>query len=176
MAMFSVIADTLQDADYTWVGLDCFARAEDTLAEAEKTGNVRRNWIGYTLVDFETLLGFGAGAISELPGLAVQNYTDIEQWSDALWMDRLPVSIGCRLSPSEVEQRRLLDNLMCNMELDDGSAQVLENDSGPLAHLRDRGFIAESGAGRLSVTEQGRFALHQRWGDASPVYRWATGF
>jgi oxygen-independent coproporphyrinogen-3 oxidase len=176
MAMFNAIADTLQEASYTWIGLDYFVSDSDPLSAARQNGEIRRNWIGYTSVDTEIVLGFGTGAVSELPGIAVENYSDIGQWSDALWVDRLPIRVGSRLSPSEVEQRRALSDLMCNMELKGCSSQVLDDEAGPLARLRERGFIAESGADRLAVTEQGRFALHQYWGDASPVYRWASGF
>jgi oxygen-independent coproporphyrinogen-3 oxidase len=122
------------------------------------------------------VLGFGTGAVTELPGVYLQNHANIDDWNDALWVDRLPISSGCRLSPAQVDHRRVLSRLLCNMALENGASQVFPGEPGPLAEFKDRGFVAEDDRGRLAVTEQGRFALHQHWGDASPVYRWASGF
>ncbi|MEM9314327.1 MAG: hypothetical protein AAGA95_06835, partial [Pseudomonadota bacterium] len=41
----------------------------------------------------------------------------------------------------------------------------------PLRALQEDGFV-EVGADGIAITETGRYALHQLWGDASPSYRW----
>jgi oxygen-independent coproporphyrinogen-3 oxidase len=38
-------------------------------------------------------------------------------------------------------------------------------------NLIDNGYV-ETNGDSIMVTEAGRFALHQLWGDASPSYRW----
>ncbi len=48
---------------YRHIGLDHFARAGDPLSIALRTGNLRRNFQGYTTDRADTLLGFGASAL-----------------------------------------------------------------------------------------------------------------
>ena len=175
MAMFNEVANVLQGAGYAWVGLDCFTHSDDPLALAQAQRELHRNWIGYTLQDHSTILGFGTSSISELPSMVVQNETQLSDWYDALWADRLPVSNGFHMSPADAEQRRALNDLMCNMELSQYSARLFEDDSGTIAQLEREGLI-ERRNDKISVSEHGRFALHQRWGDSSPTFRWASGF
>lgn len=175
MAMFNEVVNVLQGAGYAWIGLDCFAHEGDPLAIAQANHQLHRNQIGYTLHQYGTIVGFGTSAISELPGMAVQNETDLADWYTALWSDRLPVSNGVHLSNSDIDQRRALNDLMCNMELSQYSAHLFDDESGALARLQREGLI-ERHEDRIAVSEHGRFALHQRWGDSSPTFRWASGF
>ncbi|MEM1113981.1 MAG: radical SAM protein [Pseudomonadota bacterium] len=176
VAMFNAIADTMQEAGYSWIGLDCFSKQTDPLWSARRERLVRRNWIGYTAMEPDIVLGFGAGAISEMPGIVAQNHADISRWSDALWQDRLPIEDGCRISPEVAQQRALLSDLMCNMEVTGDVPADRDDAPEPLASLIERGYVEQPRAGHLVVTERGRFAMHQAWGNTSPVARWAAGF
>ena len=64
---------------------------------------------------------------------------------------------------------------MCNTKLRDYSAQIFEQGDGLLPQLYRDGMVIKDNEG-ISVTEEGRFALHQRWSDSSPVYRRAAAF
>ena len=59
-------AERLESAGYARIGLDHFARPEDELAKAERSGRLRRNFQGYTADRASSLLGFGASSISAL--------------------------------------------------------------------------------------------------------------
>ncbi len=172
MAMFNLMAEVLQDEGYTWVGIDCFARQRDALTDAQRDGSLHRNIIGYTAADCEIVLGFGTGAVSELPDMVVQNHMPIDDWGHALMADRLPVLHALALSKLDVGQRKAVNDLMCNTELKDYSTQIFEQGDGLLAQLYRDGLVTKD-RNRVSVTDEGRFALHQRLSDASPVYRWA---
>jgi oxygen-independent coproporphyrinogen-3 oxidase len=173
LAMFNLMVDVLQDENYEWVGIDCFARQRDELSQAQRDGTLHRNVIGYTPDDYEIVLGFGTAAVSELPDMVIQNHMPIEDWRRALLGDRLPVLHGHALSKTEVSQRRALNDLMCNTKLKDYSAQIFEEGDGLLPQLYREGLVQQDDDG-ISVTEQGRYALHQRWSDSSPMFRRAS--
>ena len=58
---------------YRPVGFDHFALPHDPLAEAARTGTLRRNFQGFTDDPADVLIGLGATAISGFPGLIAQN-------------------------------------------------------------------------------------------------------
>lgn len=63
----------LTEGGYRAIGFDHFALPDDPLALAAAEGRLRRNFQGFTDDDCETLIGFGATAISMTPGHIVQN-------------------------------------------------------------------------------------------------------
>jgi oxygen-independent coproporphyrinogen-3 oxidase len=172
VAMFNVASETLMDNGYEWIGLDCFARDEDPLAKAKASGQLFRNWVGYTTSSCGNLLGFGADAVSQLDEANIQNQVHLGAWREALDRGELPVCTGERLSAAEQRDQRALNTLLCNLELHDYDA-LLDGDSRMLDELARQGFVTISDD-KVEVTEYGRFALHQRWGDASPHYRGAN--
>ena len=86
----------LTEAGYVAIGFDHFALPADSLAIAATEGRVHRNFQGFTDDPNEFLLGFGASAISSLPGLLVQNEKmsgDTGPWSR---QTRARLSAACR--------------------------------------------------------------------------------
>lgn len=171
VAMFNAASETLTTSGYDWVGLDCFARETDPLAKAREAGQLYRNWVGYTTRDCGNLYGFGADAVSQLDEVNVQNKVQLDAWHRAIAGGELPVCTGERLSEAEQRDQRALNTLLCNLELRDYDG-LLDGNSRMLEELARQGFV-EISDDRVAVTEYGRFALHQRWGDASPHYRGA---
>ncbi|MHA7816062.1 MAG: radical SAM protein [Pseudohaliea sp.] len=172
VAMFNTANETLMGSGYEWVGLDCFAREHDPLTRAKHAGHLHRNWVGYTDRDTGDLFGFGADAISQLREANVQNKVQLGEWHEALRRGELPLCTGERISESEQRQQAALNALLCNLELSD--YEDLLEDSSLLKELASKGFV-EISDDKVSVTDYGRFALHQRWSDASPHYRTALG-
>lgn len=172
LALFNAIAEGFEEAGYTWVGLDSFVRSGDTLAVAQQEGQLRRNWIGYTLQETHDLFGFGTSAISELDGLCVQNHLEIAQWQHALAAGEFPVRGGVRLDARQQRRREAMTQLMCNMSLRDYAA-LLEIPEGPgsLTEYEQNGLVRITDDG-VAVTPEGRFVLHHLWSDSSPRHRW----
>ena len=172
VAIFSRIVDGLCEAGYEWIGLDCFARDDDPITRAHMAGTLHRNWIGYTASPGRSLVGLGSSATSDLSTICVRNQTSIDHWRSALERDELPVDKGTHLSEEQRERRRALSDLMCNLQHSSLEPFDAAQDA-TLKKLQDEGFV-EIDAGGVSVTETGRYALHQLWGDASPSYRWGS--
>lgn len=103
---------------YQPVGLDHFAKLEDSLAVAARAGTLARNFQGYTADPASVLLGFGASAIGSLPQGYVQNLTEVPKWRAALEQDRLPVARGRALSVEDRLRRTVIERLMCDLKAD----------------------------------------------------------
>jgi oxygen-independent coproporphyrinogen-3 oxidase len=173
LAMLNTIAEQLQGNGYVWIGLDCFARAQDSFTLAQSEQRLHRNWIGYTLHENTDMLGFGSHAVSELGDLCVQNHLLVPDWAHSVHHGQLPIGGGVHLSPGDCDRRRALNDLMCNLTLHDYAAlRMREGEAlSALEELEQNGLVDVTPE-RVSVTPQGRLMLHQVWGDASPLYRW----
>jgi oxygen-independent coproporphyrinogen-3 oxidase len=89
--------DRLSAAGYRHIGMDLFALPEDDLARAQATGDLHRNFMGYTTHADCDLIGLGAGAISHIGSSLSQNHPEISGWEAALAQNQLPVARGLEL-------------------------------------------------------------------------------
>ena len=102
---------------YEAIGMDHFARRDDTLARAARQGALHRNFQGYTTGKELEVLGLGTTAISQFRGLFCQNQRRLRDYVNALARGELPVERGVRLDdPELIERRQLIDGLMCRFE------------------------------------------------------------
>jgi len=113
-----VIEDEIVSHGYLPVGLDHFARPDDSLARAAAMGLVRRNFQGYTTDKSSAILGIGASSIGSLPQGYVQNHAAIPAWRDAVRAGRLPTARGIALSPADELRRAVIERIMCSLEVD----------------------------------------------------------
>ncbi len=162
LALFNGIVQGLSSADYTWVGLDCFAKAGDKLCDAQSAHRLRKNWIGYTHQPVSDMHGFGTNAISDLQGFCVQNHLEISPWQSSVSKGVFPIRGGVRLSGRDRRRREAMVELMCNMELQDYAA-LFDPAEGPSSswsgYARD-GLLSITPE-CMSITPQGRYILHE---------------
>ncbi len=173
LALLNVIVDGLGADDYAWVGLDCFMRQDDPLHQAYANGKLKRNWLGYTLRDDDSVLGFGTHAVSEVGELCVRNHAEVSHWGDSLQAGQLPIHGGFRFSADDKRYRNAISELMCNLESDD-CAPLLERDEGvnQFSDYQQRGLLDVDGS-RMRITPQGRFMLPQMLHQSVPdQFRW----
>lgn len=104
--------------DYMAIGLDHFAKTDDSLAQAKIAGLLHRNFQGYTTDRAESLIGLGASAIGSLPQGYVQNATAVPAYRALLADGKLPVTRGIRLSRDDRMHRDAIQSLMCDMVVD----------------------------------------------------------
>ncbi|MCT8970653.1 oxygen-independent coproporphyrinogen III oxidase [Microbaculum marinisediminis] len=103
---------------YVPVGIDHFARPDDPLAIAARTGTLRRNFQGYTTDPADALIGFGASSIGKLPQGYVQNAPDVGGWRRAIEAGRLPIARGKVLSAQDRARAEIIERLMCDFAVD----------------------------------------------------------
>jgi oxygen-independent coproporphyrinogen-3 oxidase len=159
-----VAAKTLAAQDYVPVGLDHFALPEDSLAQAQRGGRLRRNFQGYTTDEADVLIGLGASAISRLPQGYVQNAVDIGGYSRTIAQGALAAAKGAALSADDRLRGHIIERLMCDLaidldalgsEADAGSHDEFVNEIVSLSNLAAVGMVRIDGR-RILVTEKGR--------------------
>ncbi len=118
LAMFATAHEKLTAAGFVDIGLDHFARPDDSLALAQLAGTLHRNFQGYSTESGASLYGFGISSISSTPDTYRQNHKTLEAWRAALDRGELPVERGLRLSADDRRRRTIIMRLMCDRRID----------------------------------------------------------
>ncbi|MDX1975898.1 MAG: oxygen-independent coproporphyrinogen III oxidase [Rickettsiales bacterium] len=117
-AMFDAATACFKAAGYVPIGLDHFAKCDDSMAVALKEHRLRRNFQGYTTDKSEVILGLGASAISSFAQGYVQNATSVDTYEKALSSGTLATARGFSLSAEDLLRRSIINSLMCYFEAD----------------------------------------------------------
>lgn len=117
-AQAQAAAEALVKAGYVAIGLDHFARPEDSLARAVQNGTLRRNFQGYTTDVAETLLGLGITSIGRTPQGYYQNITDVRGWERAIDEGRLPIAKTKAFEGEDLMRARVIEHIMCGQDVD----------------------------------------------------------
>ncbi|MEO1613478.1 MAG: oxygen-independent coproporphyrinogen III oxidase, partial [Pseudomonadota bacterium] len=83
---------------YQAIGLDHYAKPDDALAVAARSGLLRRNFQGYTTDRAETMIGFGATSIGKTPFGYVQNHAEVGAWDRSVQAGRPAIAKGVALT------------------------------------------------------------------------------
>jgi oxygen-independent coproporphyrinogen-3 oxidase len=118
LAIFSLALRRLLAAGYRYLGLDHFALPGDELCRAQESGDLRRNFMGYTTRAGLDLVGLGASGISELRGAYAQSVRGTTEWSERIRSGRLATLRGWNMSEDDQRRRWLIQHLMCQSEID----------------------------------------------------------
>ena len=164
LEMFLAARERLTAAGYVAIGLDHFAKPEDSLARADRDGTLHRNFMGYTVQPCTDLLGLGVTSIGDVGGALVQNTLKLSRYGDAVRNGRLPVERGFERSSVDRLRGRVISDLMCRhrvdkaeiehafgIDFDDYFGVELER----LQPLRDDGLVHTS-RDALVLTDVGR--------------------
>ncbi|RVV97006.1 oxygen-independent coproporphyrinogen III oxidase [Mesobaculum littorinae] len=103
---------------YAEIGIDHFARPDDGLEIARRTGGLRRNFQGYTDDRVDTLIGLGASSISRYPQGYAQNATSTGAYQKVLAAHMLPIQKGHALSDEDRLRGAAIEALMCDFSAD----------------------------------------------------------
>ena len=116
--LFAIARRLFLDAGYRAIGMDHFALPEDELARALEARRLHRNFMGYTVVPAEDMIGFGVSAIGEIGGAYAQNEKRPVLYYGALDEGRFPTHTGIALTHDDEVRRWVIRQLMCNFYLD----------------------------------------------------------
>lgn len=158
----------LLKAGYVAIGLDHFARPDDSMAIALQDGSLKRNFQGYTTDQGDQLVGLGVSSIGKLSSGFVQNLPDVGSWRRAVEAGQLPVSKGLALTVDDRLRGRIIEEIMTSYECD--LAPVCRSYGLTPRHLQDAfqelsdlaadGLVRfetdEADTARVSVTDAGR--------------------
>ena len=147
---------------YREIGIDHFAQPTDSMAEAARTGRLRRNFQGYTVDDGAALIGLGASAISRYPQGFAQNNAATGAYTGAIRDGRLATKRGHIFAGEDLLRARMIEALMCDFRIDraelladwGASPAMLDAEFARVQAAFD-GFVRVDGSG-LSITQEGR--------------------
>ena len=94
-------AAMLIESGYQPIGIDHFAKPDDSMAVAAREGRLRRNFQGYTDDGAETLIGFGASSIGQFRQGFVQNQTATGEYQRMTEAEGLTVVRGLAFSEED---------------------------------------------------------------------------
>ncbi|SLN48587.1 oxygen-independent coproporphyrinogen III oxidase [Pseudooctadecabacter jejudonensis] len=112
--MSQIAKDRLEALGYLPLGIDHFALPHDSLAKAAASGRMQRNFQGYTDDPCDTLIGFGASAISKFPQGYAQNAVSTSAYVQRVEQGGLAAHKGLVLSDHDRFVARLIDMIMCD--------------------------------------------------------------
>lgn len=116
-AMTQQIAKGLSALGYQKIGLDHFAKHDDTLTKALEAGTLSRNFQGYTSDNNDQILGLGVSAISNIGNTRSQNNVDLAKYYEQITQSQLRHR-GMSLSQDDLFRGQIISQLMCNFSVD----------------------------------------------------------
>ena len=159
LAILKLAIERLRGAGYVYIGMDHFARPDDTLALAQARGSLQRNFQGYSTYPESDMLSFGISAIGRVGAAYYQNVKTLPEYYATLDAGRLPIARGVELTPDDLERRALIQALACNFHVHvDASRFVPEFDE--LRSLQADGLVKLRG-GEITVTPAGRLLVRR---------------
>jgi oxygen-independent coproporphyrinogen-3 oxidase len=160
--LFELGKTLLAKLGYLRIGMDHFALETDDLSQAFSSGNLHRNFMGYTPKDTKILLGLGVSSISSNENTYVQNFRDLETYRTEVEEERLPLEKGHLLDAADLEISRQIKNILCQFETTWGNSFLDFKDADLMKHelcsLEKDGLIKLKQNG-LVVTETGKSYL-----------------
>lgn len=117
LALFELAVKKLTNAGYLFIGMDHFAKPQDTLSLALAKGELHRNFQGYTAKAYPALLGLGLSSISSINSVYVQNPKDLKQYYNKIDNNESLISKGLALTKDDLIRRDVIHSLMCNFTL-----------------------------------------------------------
>jgi oxygen-independent coproporphyrinogen-3 oxidase len=152
--LYEIGRKRFRENGYDDIGMDHFALPHDALWHAQKKGSLHRNFMGYTHMKTDLLVGLGASAISDAKYAYAQNLKKVEHYTDALREGKPAVFKGHVMSEEDLHIRQLILDIACRGEI---SVDAINDESlsHSLAEMRREGILATS-AGGYHVTERGR--------------------
>jgi oxygen-independent coproporphyrinogen-3 oxidase len=157
----------LTSAGYQYIGMDHFAKADDSLAVAQRQGRLHRNFQGYSTHADCDLLALGVSAIGNIGPTYSQNYRTLQEYYDCLDRNTLPVMRGLELSADDLLRRAVIGALMCHFAVAKQPFAIsylidfdkyFETELNELRDMEQLGLV-ELGDAEVRVTPKGRLLV-----------------
>lgn len=159
--------ERLTASGYVYIGMDHFARLEDSLTRAFFEKTLYRNFQGYSTKSGCDLFGLGMSSISQLSDVYAQNLKELPTYYSAVERGELATHRGYRLSEDDQLRRFVIMRLMCDFELNPRQVEekfgidfdtYFEDALVELEHLAADGLL-ERPDGTIRVTDMGRLLI-----------------
>jgi len=165
--MFFDAAYSLKEAGWEHVGIDHFAKPDDTLAIAQKHAQMTRSFIGCSPGWSKNLLGVGPTTTVQLEDFYGQSCYHIDDYFEAVSKGVFPIFRGYCQTRDDQIRRNVINMILCAYKID---AAILFNQYGisfadyfgeeinALQVLAQEGMLTFNNSG-IEVTTLGRYFL-----------------
>lgn len=162
--LFETGASLLEEAGYVAIGIDHFAKPDDKMSIALKTGKLNRNFQGYTTENTDALIGIGASSIGKLPAGYVQNAVAMPHYRDAILAGKLPVQKFCPITAEDKLRGAVIERIMCDFNVDLGEIcekynfpiTTLDYKLSDLTEFINDGFVTLTNQRTITITPSAR--------------------
>lgn len=153
--LYEMAREIFEANGYFEVGMDHFAKVDDSMFLAYNSGKLNRNFMGYTTTQSKLLIGLGASAISDAWTAMAQNEKNVDKYLELISEGMPVVAKGHIQTAGDLERRVLIHDLMCKFigKIDQASLDALSKEK--LEDLQSDGII-EIFPDRINVTNLGR--------------------
>ena len=148
----------LEELGYIEVGMDHFALEHDDLYQSMVSGDIHRNFMGYSSSKTQLMVGLGMSAISDSWYAFAQNEKTVEDYQKRVEEGIIPVFRGHILNEEDLLVRQHILNLMCRLETSWDATTAfpeLENALETLKEMETDGLV-EISENSIKITDQGR--------------------
>lgn len=153
--------ERLMEAGYHPIGFDHFALPEDSLYRAYEEGKMHRNFMGYTDLRTDFLIGLGVSSISDIGSAFAQNVKSVEGYIEQVQKGEIPVMKGHILGELEKVIRKHILNLTCQHGTSWDAAPAWEQaymeNCMPLLDEAEADGLIETSSHSVKVTETGKY-------------------
>jgi oxygen-independent coproporphyrinogen III oxidase len=118
LGMIQHAIESLPGQGMRFIGMDHFARENDSLSRALDDGTLQRNFQGYSTHAETDMIAFGMSGISQLEDAYYQNTKDLGEYYRMLDENRLPVIKELKLTRDDKIRKALIMQIMCTRNLD----------------------------------------------------------
>jgi oxygen-independent coproporphyrinogen III oxidase len=160
----------LAEAGYGKVGIDHFVRKDNRLCAASREKTVIKDFMGYSVGERGSFLGFGASAIGFSGRAYHHNSCSLEKYFGSLDRGEWPLEAGMAHALTEDDRIRgelILRSVLCDFSIDKeriGTAHGIRFDEyfreelAALSSYQKDGLVTDPSGDVISVTPEGRYA------------------
>lgn len=148
----------LEELGYIEVGMDHFALPHDDLYQSMVSGDIHRNFMGYSSSKTKLMVGLGMSAISDSWYSFAQSNKSVEEYQKLVEHGIIPVVIGHVLNEEDLIIRQHILNLMCRLETSwdlQTSFPEIEKALESLKEMEADGLV-EISDNSIKITDKGR--------------------
>lgn len=169
LAILETTISKLIQAGYVYIGMDHFAKPDDELALAQQTGQLHRNFQGYTTHRECDLVAMGVSSISQIGDVYYQNEHDISAYTEAVDAHKHAIKRGVTLTADDHIRRAVITQLICHFQLNISDieqqfrisfADYFAEELQQLQKFTDDGLI-KLGDTQIEVTPAGRLLIRR---------------
>lgn len=157
MNLFLYGRQQLLDLGYEEVGMDHFAKPEDSLYKAYESGKLHRNFMGYIEDFVHPLIGLGVSSISDAWSSYVQNKRDIREYQSLINNGEFAIDKSHSLTPVEENSRQHILNLMTQWQTE-VEPDRMKNMAGQIDQLVEDKLVEMNG-NVMKVSDLGKHFL-----------------